>query len=241
MVNRLRGQDHALRRAIWGNCWALLYQQVCRFLTEHMVRMLRRESDNCTTALNDGRSTPYNPAYPFDYLFYLATTNKPEGNEEKEWWRDNFVDNTTLIITGVAPVSRFVNGGHPIADSHAEHLATAHSTISWALAGEVPPRRPVVPNTERELSAIQDEDPPKGTGPKTFNEKLEPLCIAYQTGHCQKPKKGNPAIRPKFSGRRHPCEICLARHPASACDKIPKGSSKGTSSQKKKHRRSKHE
>ena len=30
------------------DCWPLLYQTLCRFETEHMVRMMRRENDALT-------------------------------------------------------------------------------------------------------------------------------------------------------------------------------------------------
>ena len=68
-------------------CWPLLYQMLCRFETEHMTRMMRRESELQDDALlRYGRAgqTPYNPKYPFDYLYFLATTKKPAGAQEKE-------------------------------------------------------------------------------------------------------------------------------------------------------------
>ena len=138
---------------------------LCRFETEHMVRMMRRGNENLDDAL--GRygaigATPYNPKYPYDYLYYLATTKKPAGAQEKEWWREHFVDKVTLVLAGAANLGRFVDGDCPVAASSSDHFATANTTVSWALASESEARRtPAVPKgaSKGELRAPWDKEP----------------------------------------------------------------------------------
>ena len=61
---------------------------------------------------------------------YLATTDATEGAEEHRWWVVNFESKTILVVTRVAPVSRYVDGNAKAADRHADHFATPHSTIT---------------------------------------------------------------------------------------------------------------
>ena len=131
-------------------------------------------------------------------------------------------------------MGRFIDGDAPVAASHAEHLATANNTISWAATGDEGSGRPAVAPREKEVRAIKDKEPPRATGPKSTNKKGEQLCIAYQSGHCYKPKKGNPTICPKHPDRRHQCENCLALHSAADCTQNPAGKGKGADKKKKK-------
>ena len=151
------------------------------------------------------------------------------------------MDQTTLVLIGAANVGRFIDGARPVASSHAEHLATANNTVSWALSGDADTRRPPAIPKEKEIRAIKDKDrqeTARPTGPTSTNKKGEQLCIPHQTGHCYKPKKGNPAICPKHPDRRHQCENCLALHSAADGTQKPAGKGKGAD-KKKKYRRGK--
>jgi len=54
----------------------------------------------------------YDPLCPFKYIWWLATTEDPEGLAEKTWRRENFVDNAVLI-SDRAPVHAFIAGDAP--------------------------------------------------------------------------------------------------------------------------------
>ena len=205
---------------------------LCRFETEHKTRMMRRESemqDDALSRFGATGATPYNPKYPFDYLYFLATTKKPAGAQEKEWWREHFVDKVTLVLAGAANLGRFVDDDCPVAADSSEHFATANTTVSWALAAESDARRaPAVPGGKaaaKEIRnlAILDREPPVDPPYKQVdtikyvNKKKAPLCMAYQTNHCQKAGKGDPSICPKNPSRRHQCHWCLGVHAGSEC------------------------
>ena len=200
---------------------------LCRFEKEHMTRMMPRESDMQSDALErygaEGK-TPYNPKYPFDYLYFLATTKKPAGAQEKEWWRENFVDKVTLVVAGATSLGRFVGGDCPVAAKSADHFATANTTVAWTLMGDTDDRRtPVIPCGKgagkrplQILDRLEPDDKQVDTI-KYVNKKKAPLCMAFQTEHCQKATNEDPSICPKNPSRRHQCHLCLGTHAGSKC------------------------
>ena len=216
-------------------CWPLLYQTLCRFETEHMVRMMRRENEALTDSLErfgETGKTPYDPRYPFDYLFKLASTKHTSGTTEREWWREHFVDLAQMVLAGVCNISRVVEGDRMVAQNESEHLATAHSHVPWAL--QAPGRQEPTgkPPRKTDLLAIVDREEPyvpvdKSNTKKTMNRKKFQLCQWYQDGKCPSSSSGDPTICPKHSGRRHQCHWCLANHPGNECRPTGGGKARG--------------
>ena len=93
-------------------------------------------------------------------------------------------------------MGRFVDGDCPVAADSSDHFATANTTVSWALALETEARRtPVIPGGKGAAKAdlrnlaILDREPTDDKQVDTIkyvNKKKAPLCMAYQTKHCQK-------------------------------------------------------
>ena len=99
-------------------CWPLLYQQVYRFVHEHMPNMMRREDGKLSKAIAAGRTTDFDPQKPWNHLFYLACTDDADGAAEQQWWQKHFIAKTTLALVGVVPVNRFIDGDAPVAAGH---------------------------------------------------------------------------------------------------------------------------
>ena len=223
------------------DCWPLLYQTLCRFETEHMVRMMRRENEALSDSLQrfglPGK-TPYDPKYPFDYLFKLATTKLPAGTTEREWWREHFVDYAQLVLAGVCNINRFVDGDWQVAQNESEHLATAQTHVSWSLRppGRQEPAGKAARKTEQlaleDREEVQPKQPADKDTKKTMNRKKFQLCQWFQNGKCPSASSGDPTVCPKHSSRRHQCHWCLANHPGNECR--PKGGGKAGVKQKKK-------
>jgi hypothetical protein len=111
-------------------CWPLLWQCVDRFWHEQVPRVLRREMEqyehDLKHSISRGSSASgpaFETARPFNYIWWLATTDNPAGFAEKTWWRENFIDNAN-IITDKAPLSAFIAGDAPIATGREVHFAS---------------------------------------------------------------------------------------------------------------------
>ena len=72
--------------------------------------ILRRESRKANKAHGKGQETDFNADKPWEYLFFLATTNESEGASEHMWWATNFKDQASLVLHGVRPLNHFVAG-----------------------------------------------------------------------------------------------------------------------------------
>ena len=133
------------------------------------------------------------------------------------------------MVAGATSLGRFVDGDCPVAANSADHFATANTTVSWALTGDTDDRRtPVIPGGKGAAKAdlrhqqlqILDRDQTEDKQVDTIkyvNKKKAPLCMAFQTKHCQKASKGDPSICPKNPSRRHQCHWCLGVHAGSEC------------------------
>ena len=101
-----------------------------------MPFMAIRESDRLDAAMAVGGTTAYLPSKPWDHLWQMAV-NTDDGPEAR-WWYKNFESKTLLVVTGVSPLDRYLDGDATISSSHAEHLATsATATVSAGCGGDV--------------------------------------------------------------------------------------------------------
>ena len=64
----------------------------------------------------------FEPSRPFNYVWWLASTDDPEGMAEKTWWRENFIDNANLIVDKTS-VQAFIAGDAPVAN-RGEHFGS---------------------------------------------------------------------------------------------------------------------
>ena len=69
-------------------------------------------------SIQKGGSTDFKPDMPWDHIMYLATTDEHEGASEHHWLTANSVGGTTLVVTKVAPTSRYVDGDANVAQTH---------------------------------------------------------------------------------------------------------------------------
>ena len=119
----------------------------------------------------------YDPAKPFDYMFYLATTQEAVGGAEHRWWQENFERKTQMAIMGVVHVSQYLDDDHNIAASSHDHFASTGAHVSFAGANA-----PAAPG-----------HPGKGTGKDRRQPALAappaPLAIEDRIG------KGDPKRR----------------------------------------------
>ena len=98
--------------------------------------MLRRENIRYEKGLDAGITNldeyQYDPAKPFDYMFYLATTQEQAAGAEHRWWQVNFENKTNMAIMGVVHISQYLDDDHTVAASSYDHFASCGSVVSFA-------------------------------------------------------------------------------------------------------------
>ena len=120
------------------NVWPLLYQCCDRFMKEQVPRILRRETLKLNAAIAAGRNIlgeGLDATMPFDWIFELVVGEDNRGPAEDRWWRENFVDSMGPFMTGIVPLGSFVEGDAPVADCHADHIASSYASVLGSAFG----------------------------------------------------------------------------------------------------------
>jgi hypothetical protein len=223
-------------------CWPLLWQSVDRFWHEQMPRILRREEERYDRSITRrlplgsmGDGPDYEPARPFNYVWWLASTDDPEGLAEKCWWRENFIDNANLIVNKTS-VNTFIAGDAPVAAPHQHFASLAVGERGSELSVQPSPGigggGPSLTDgggrgkgTGKKAGKDKQGDP--GLKRKQPYEKLgnsfttdyqgTDICESYNLGKCQ--SAGNSVRCPKKGVKRsHACSKCgKCGHPSTEC------------------------
>ena len=190
-------------------CWGLLYQSDNRFRHEHFVVMLRREEALMEKHLLRQTHDPdvhMDCAKPFQHLYRLATTVRPEGSEEREWWTNNFKDHAMKVTYGLSNVSAFIDGDAAVAASRALHFPTAGAPDSANDTGGGGGGH----NKPLKVKKVQMKQ-------EQFSDEV---CKRFNLGQCPTGKGGRCAKNGKYL---HRCGVCGANtHTSTHHDKPAK-------------------
>jgi hypothetical protein len=220
-----------------AKCWALIYQMETRFRRETMERGRRQASDDLDEAIAAGRSHPFDPTRPWEYIFKMATDG---GASEAKYWHVNVEEPCLLIIAGRYNAAEFVDGDARICANGSAHIAT-HGSPGMSLAVEAGNRGNGKSSSSTQHPPKRQKSPPANRPPKrqdnktseahkkqkqhnvvggkfTTNRQGNVLCLAFNSGAgCPGAKRGNP-ICPRENMCRHLCSLCLSSsHGAHEC------------------------
>ena len=251
-LHRDRMQDW---QTLYGpKVWAFQYQCHYRFVGEHMPLTMMMEAQAMLDAMiaansqyvPNYRNGEFDPAKPWAYIWYMATSHKSPTTAEWHWWDQCFRGQAEMIVHGVSPETRFLGGEAPVAKSSQEHFALAHNANAinnltpWGAGGGGVGGRGAGGG-----KAIVDDKGAKGKGkdggkdgkaPKggdtplvyVANAKHKKLCNGYQNGSCKskwltKENKYD-CVCPASKELRHQCNLCLSYdHGGLRCDMQAKG------------------
>lgn len=133
-----------------SRCWLVLYQQDVRFRHEEMLEILRREHMKLNISIQNGTHMPgvgLDPNRPWNLRWSLLVSS-----DVKKWWAENCKDYTSMILTGVKKLERFLAGDANITGGSRHHLLSTAADIGGddnARGSHLTDRPTRPPRTER--------------------------------------------------------------------------------------------
>lgn len=192
--------------------------------------MLRRENIRYEKAIELNVTNldeeQYEPAKPFNYPFYLATTQEMVGGAEHRWLQVNFENKTQMAIMGVVHISAYLDDDHAVAASSYDHFASSGTAVSFAGTTDDDHKGGGKCNGKTKQLAIKAPAPHLAIADKVNEKKWDSLKLAaavvgqHETCARYNEKKcpgGATKGKCPISDHMHLCASCGGRHPRLDC------------------------
>jgi len=183
--------------------WHLTYQADIRMRGEHMERLRIAALQDRSIAVAAGRTHPFDPLSPWEYLW-------TEACRDNQFWLDELQENSMLVLTRTASLASMVDSSTAIVHSGANtNSARQHAPSA------LPPLPPPAHGRIGKNPARQSANRPARTahnvanGLYTSNRRHIPICPGWQDGSCTShdPRTNRCSVNSELV---HQCAKCLS-------------------------------